>query len=333
MENEIKQASTEAEKEKWRIIDSTKKGIEEVLNSFVGTESSELSNLIIMELLHREVIKNPFHIESLQQSNEKLLADIVKLKIELNETNNEVAHLRRGINAWQETAEQHARKEEYYRSLVVRIGELLGEESYISDDGSVQQDVVKRAEKRRTSINTFASASLSCSEKFSVAEAAIKDLRTDYDELKEAAALERKGLLSALHEQQKSTVEANDRAAKAERKLINYEFDTELLQKAIDAEIKHLFWLTDEGMKDRLRTRSANNIIINFRRLIKDTTDCGAVSSSPQDVVHPNPSTQSRNTGGDFPVPEQPNKPRTAKGQEVLEASVKLNQLLIELFE
>lgn len=44
--------------------------------------------------------------------------------------------------AWHDTAAQHCRNEEYYRGLVIKIGEMLGPEAYISDDGSVQQDVL-----------------------------------------------------------------------------------------------------------------------------------------------------------------------------------------------
>lgn len=43
---------------------------------------------------------------------------------------------------WCEAAAQHLRNEEYYRGLVVKIGEMLGPDAYISDDGSVQQDVL-----------------------------------------------------------------------------------------------------------------------------------------------------------------------------------------------
>ena len=45
-------------------------------------------------------------------------------------------------DAWIETARQHARNENYYRSLVRQIGEMLGPDAYTSDDGSVQQDVL-----------------------------------------------------------------------------------------------------------------------------------------------------------------------------------------------
>jgi hypothetical protein len=44
---------------------------------------------------------------------------------------------------WMEIARQHCQNEQYYRGLLDQIGEILGPEAYISDDGSVQQDVVR----------------------------------------------------------------------------------------------------------------------------------------------------------------------------------------------
>lgn len=43
---------------------------------------------------------------------------------------------------WAETARQHHKNEEYYRGLVVRIGEAIGPQSYVSDDGSIQMEVL-----------------------------------------------------------------------------------------------------------------------------------------------------------------------------------------------
>ena len=50
--------------------------------------------------------------------------------------------LRQECDTWKETAEQYARNEMYYRGLVVRIGKMFGKKVYISDDGSIQQDVL-----------------------------------------------------------------------------------------------------------------------------------------------------------------------------------------------
>lgn len=46
------------------------------------------------------------------------------------------------VQGWHDTAAQHCRNEEYYRGLVIEIGKMLGPEVYVSDDGSVQHDVL-----------------------------------------------------------------------------------------------------------------------------------------------------------------------------------------------
>ena len=48
----------------------------------------------------------------------------------------------RRLAVWIENARQHARNEDFYRGLIVQIGEMLGPEAYISDDGSLQRDVL-----------------------------------------------------------------------------------------------------------------------------------------------------------------------------------------------
>ncbi|MCK9567707.1 hypothetical protein M0R72_02005 [Candidatus Pacearchaeota archaeon] len=45
-------------------------------------------------------------------------------------------------NAWYDTAAQMSRNADYYRGLVVQIGKMLGDEAYISDDGSVQDEIL-----------------------------------------------------------------------------------------------------------------------------------------------------------------------------------------------
>lgn len=45
-------------------------------------------------------------------------------------------------NAWYDTAAQMSRNADYYRGLVVKIGKMFGKEAYISDDGSIQDDVL-----------------------------------------------------------------------------------------------------------------------------------------------------------------------------------------------
>lgn len=50
--------------------------------------------------------------------------------------------LRTELAAWKYSAEQFSRNEDYYRGLVVAIGEMFGIEAKTSDDGSVQEDVL-----------------------------------------------------------------------------------------------------------------------------------------------------------------------------------------------
>jgi hypothetical protein len=45
-------------------------------------------------------------------------------------------------DAWVETAAMFSRNEEYYRGLVVKIGEMFGDAAYIADDGSRSEDVL-----------------------------------------------------------------------------------------------------------------------------------------------------------------------------------------------
>ena len=46
------------------------------------------------------------------------------------------------IENWMHTAAQHHRNEQYYKHLVEQCGEIIGEESYIADDGGKHQDVL-----------------------------------------------------------------------------------------------------------------------------------------------------------------------------------------------
>lgn len=51
-------------------------------------------------------------------------------------------HWRIEVENLKETAAQFSRNADYYRDLVVQIGEMFGSVAYISDDGSVQNDVL-----------------------------------------------------------------------------------------------------------------------------------------------------------------------------------------------
>jgi hypothetical protein len=46
------------------------------------------------------------------------------------------------LSEWYDIAEQASRNTNYYRGLVVKIGKMLGPDAYISDDGSIQDDVL-----------------------------------------------------------------------------------------------------------------------------------------------------------------------------------------------
>ena len=46
-------------------------------------------------------------------------------------------------DAWFETAAQHHRNEEYYRGLCDQIGEAIGEDAYIQDDGGRSEEVLR----------------------------------------------------------------------------------------------------------------------------------------------------------------------------------------------
>lgn len=46
------------------------------------------------------------------------------------------------IAVWMDTAAHAYRDVAYYRDLLVKCGEAIGDKSYISDDGSIQQDVL-----------------------------------------------------------------------------------------------------------------------------------------------------------------------------------------------
>lgn len=46
------------------------------------------------------------------------------------------------IAAWMESTAFHLTNEQYYRGLVVQIGDIIGPESKIANDGSVMEDVL-----------------------------------------------------------------------------------------------------------------------------------------------------------------------------------------------
>lgn len=46
------------------------------------------------------------------------------------------------IAVWMDTAAQNQRNADYYRSLVIRCGEAIGQEAYIQDDGGICDNVL-----------------------------------------------------------------------------------------------------------------------------------------------------------------------------------------------
>jgi hypothetical protein len=54
----------------------------------------------------------------------------------------ELEREQRMTNLWFETARKQLGDTEYYRGLVQQIGRMLGEDAYLSDDGSRQQDIL-----------------------------------------------------------------------------------------------------------------------------------------------------------------------------------------------
>lgn len=54
----------------------------------------------------------------------------------------ELAALKSNSDHWRVCAARHCRNEDYYRGLVVQIGEHLGDESYIADDGTRSEEVL-----------------------------------------------------------------------------------------------------------------------------------------------------------------------------------------------
>ena len=53
-----------------------------------------------------------------------------------------IQNVAESIANWMETAAQNQRNTDYYRHLLVKIGEMIGDESYIQDDGGISEDVL-----------------------------------------------------------------------------------------------------------------------------------------------------------------------------------------------
>jgi len=67
---------------------------------------------------------------------------IILSRDELKELKSRVRELEAEKEGWKKTAAQHLRNEDYYRGLVHEVGKHFGADAYISDDGSIQQDIL-----------------------------------------------------------------------------------------------------------------------------------------------------------------------------------------------
>lgn len=108
---------------------------------------------------HRERVERPLReaLTSVRRFNADAELEVKQLRAEVKywqsghegqlqaalAANKEADRLRGELAHWQEEcARQHLRNEEYYRGLVVQIGESIGDASYIADDGTRSEDVL-----------------------------------------------------------------------------------------------------------------------------------------------------------------------------------------------
>lgn len=77
-----------------------------------------------------------------QEIYDKILPGIIYLKAALKKEQDEHERTKQRCDNWQETAAQHCRNEQFYRGLLVKIGELFGEAAKTADDGGVHEDVL-----------------------------------------------------------------------------------------------------------------------------------------------------------------------------------------------
>ena len=72
----------------------------------------------------------------------RLLSDAETAEAKVDQVFKRNLELKRAAEVWQETAMQNQRNADYYRSLVVKIGELFGDAAYIQDDGGRSEDIL-----------------------------------------------------------------------------------------------------------------------------------------------------------------------------------------------
>jgi hypothetical protein len=81
-------------------------------------------------------------IEKANNSNDELLTMVAQQKDTLNLLKRENTQVIAELDNWIETARQNQQNADYYRHLVIQCGEGIGDMAYISDDGTVQHDVL-----------------------------------------------------------------------------------------------------------------------------------------------------------------------------------------------
>jgi len=98
----------------------------------------EAENERLTKQLSDEVENRNRHINA----SNKMYGEHEQLKLDHADLTEQLAEKESERDNWMETARQHLKNEEFYRELVVQIGEKFGDIAYISDDGSVQEDVL-----------------------------------------------------------------------------------------------------------------------------------------------------------------------------------------------
>ena len=78
----------------------------------------------------------------LQSKNIDLIKQVQQLETALAAARERERALESEKEGCKETAAQHLRNEDYYRGLVQGIGNNFGADAYISEDGSIQQDIL-----------------------------------------------------------------------------------------------------------------------------------------------------------------------------------------------
>jgi len=90
-------------------------------------------------------------VKSIFDSHSSIIANLVFSLLQFECDNKEtllskliicIENEQRLTSNWTDTAKYHCKNEVYYRDLIQNIGKMFGDEAYVSDDGSKQQDVL-----------------------------------------------------------------------------------------------------------------------------------------------------------------------------------------------